>query len=148
MLTVAFTLVFFLARTWLAETNVILLLAPVLVLAVLGHLDRRLYTALWVLPLASTVLYLWPLKLLWAVAPGVVTRGAIWAERHGGLLLAAQIVLIVAWQVAGWWIVVVCLRRTGRGEGGAAVSGSCSSWATASPLVPVAAASPGGGAVG
>ncbi|MGE5229633.1 MAG: hypothetical protein ACM3MJ_07935 [Deltaproteobacteria bacterium] len=89
----------------------ILLLAPALVLAVLGHLDRRLYTALWVLPLASTVLYLWPLKLLWAVAPGVVARGAVWAERSGGLLLAAQIVLVVAWQVAGWWIVVACLRR-------------------------------------
>ncbi len=130
MLTVAFTLVFFLARTWLAETNVILLLAPALVLVVLGHLDRRLYTALWVLPLASTLLYLWPLKLLWAVAPGVVARGAVWAERSGGLLLAAQIVLIVAWQVAGWWIVIVCLRRLraaarGRPEaaGAAAVAG-------------------------
>jgi len=107
---VALTLVFFLLRTWLAETNVVVVLAPVLILVILGRLDRRLYSALWILPLVMTLLYLWPVKLLWAVAPGVVAQAALWAERSGTLLLAVRIALIVAWQVAGWWTVVACVR--------------------------------------
>ena len=110
-LSVALTLAFFLTRTWLAETNVVVVLAPVLVLAALGRLDRRLYTALWILPFCSTLLYLWPLKLLWAVAPAVAARAAVWTEQSGGLVLAAQVALVVIWQIVGWWIVVTCLRR-------------------------------------
>ncbi len=106
----ALTLVFFLLRTWLAETNVVLVLAPALILATLGRLDRRLYAALWALPLALTLLYLWPVKLLWAVAPDAVARAAYWAETSRPLLLAAQLALILCWQVAGWWTVVACLR--------------------------------------
>ena len=106
----ALTLVFFLLRTWLSETNVVLVLAPALILATLGRLDRRLYAALWILPLALTVLYLWPVKLLWAVAPDAVERAASWAEESKSLLLVAQLALILCWQVAGWWTAVACLR--------------------------------------
>ena len=121
-LSVALTLVFFLARTWLAETNVVLVLAPVLVLAALGRLDRRLYTALWAIPLASTVLSLWPLKLLWAAAPGAVERAVLWIGQFEDVTLDARVAVIVAWQVVGWSIVVSCLRRRGpaREAGGAA----------------------------
>jgi hypothetical protein len=107
---VALTLVFFLVRPWLTETNVVLLLAPALVLAALHRLDRRLVTALWVVPLASTALYLWPLKLFWGIAPGVVAQGGSWAERHGQAIVAVRVVLIAVWQVAGWWTVAACLR--------------------------------------
>lgn len=116
----ALTLVFFLTRPWLSETNLVLLLAPGLVLASLGRLDRRLYVAFWVLPLLMTLTYLWPVKLLWAVAPQTVTDAALWSQRSDGLLLVVRAVLIVAWQAVGWWGVVACLRRgPRRSEAGA-----------------------------
>jgi hypothetical protein len=107
------TLIFFLTRPWLSETNAVLLVAPGLVLAAIGRLDRRLYTALWVLPFLMTLTYLWPVKLLWAVAPATVADAAFWAEGPGDrLLLAARAAVIVAWQAAGWTAVIVCLRRS------------------------------------
>jgi hypothetical protein len=107
---VALTLVFFLLRTWLAETNIVLVLAPALVLVALRRLDGRLYTSLWLLPLTMTLLRLWPAKLLWAVAPQAVERVTAWAESWSFPQLAAQVAVIVAWQVAGWLTVVACFR--------------------------------------
>jgi hypothetical protein len=110
-LSVALTLVFFLARTWLAEPNLILVLAPVVVLAALGRVDRRLFTALWMIPLIFTVVNASPLQLLWVAAPGVMARALAWAGRYSDATLVLRAALVVAWQVAGWWVVVACLRR-------------------------------------
>ena len=75
----ALTLVFLLTRAWLAEPNVVLLLPLVLILASLGELDRRLLTALWLIPLAFAVANLSPLQLLWLTFPDAwrasVSRG-------------------------------------------------------------------------
>ena len=65
----ALTLVFLLTRAWLAEPNVVLVLPLVLILASLGELDRRLLTALWLIPLAFAVANLSPLQLLWLTFP-------------------------------------------------------------------------------
>ena len=65
----ALTLVFLLTRAWLAEPNVVLVLPLVLILASLGELDRRLLTALWLIPLAFAVANLAPLQLLWLTFP-------------------------------------------------------------------------------
>ena len=105
------TLVFFLTRTWLAEPNAILLLAPVLVLAALGRVDRRFFTALWLIPLVFTVINVSPLQLLWVAAPHAMTRALAWSGQYSDLTLAARAALVVVWQVAGWWLVAVCLRR-------------------------------------
>jgi hypothetical protein len=110
----ALSLVFFLVRPWLSETNLVLLVAPALILVTLGRLDRRLYAALWVLPLLMTMTYLWPVKLLWGVAPQLVTHATAWAEQSAGLLPGVRTVLILAWQLVGWWTVVVCLGRARR----------------------------------
>ena len=107
----AFTLVFFLSRAWLAEPNVVLVLAPVLVLAALGRVDRRLFTALWAIPLVFTVINASPVQLLWVAAPGAMARSLAWWASYGDVTLAARAALVVAWQIAGWWTVVVCLRR-------------------------------------
>jgi hypothetical protein len=108
---VALTLVFFLVRTWLAESNVLVLLAPVLVLVALGRLDRRLFLVLWLVPLLFVVANASPVQLLWQFAPGVVAQVSAFAARHTEVTVAVRATLVVAWQVVGWWVVIACLRR-------------------------------------
>ncbi len=122
----ALTLVFFLFRTWLAEPNVIVVLAPVLVLAALGRLDRRLFTALWIVPLAFIAADASPLRLLWRLSPGAVDEALAFAAAHGDVTTAVRAALVIAWQVVGWWIVVACLRKPeaeAAGSGAAAAAG-------------------------
>jgi hypothetical protein len=116
----ALVLVFFLARTWLAEPNVVLVMALVLVPVALGRLDRRLFTAVWVIALAFTVLNASPLQLLWVSFPQAMVTALAWAGRYGDATLLARALLVVAWQVTGWWIVVTCLRRRPADAGDAA----------------------------
>jgi hypothetical protein len=105
------TLVFFLCRTWLSEPNVILVLAPVLVLSALGRVDRRLFTAIWAVTLAFAVSNASPVLLLWPLSPDA-TRAALAVLRgHPEATLLVRVALVVAWQVVGWWTAVVCLRR-------------------------------------
>ena len=48
----------------------VVVLAPVLVLVALGRLDRRLFTALWIVPLAFIAANASPVQLLWQLFPG------------------------------------------------------------------------------
>jgi hypothetical protein len=104
------SLVFFLCRTWLSEPNVILVLAPVLVLAALGRVDRRLFTALWAVTLAFAVANGSPAQLLWLVAPHTTEAVLAAVRANPDITLTVRAVLVVAWQVAGWWTVAACLR--------------------------------------
>jgi hypothetical protein len=123
---VALVLVFFLTRTWLAETNLVLVLPLTLILVSLDRLDRRAFTALWVLPLVFTVFNASPLRLLWVAYPEAMERTLTYAGRYGDMTLLARAALVVAWQVVGWWIVVTCLRRrpATAGERRAAAAGT------------------------
>ncbi len=107
----ALVLVFFLTRTWLAEPNVVLLLPLALILTSRAELDRRLLTALWALPLLFTVFNASPLHLLYIAAPGTMMRWLATYARHEDATLIARAAAVVAWQIAGWWTVVACLRR-------------------------------------
>jgi Glycosyltransferase family 87 len=107
----ALTLVFLLTRAWLAEPNVVLVLPLVLILASLGDVDRRLLTALWLIPLAFAVANLSPLQLLWLTFPDAWRASVTAVGAQGAVLLPLRAALVVAWQVAGWWTVAVCLRR-------------------------------------
>jgi hypothetical protein len=107
---VALVLVFFLTRTWLAETNLILVVPLALILVSLDRLNRRALTALWVLPLVFTVFNASPLRLLWVAFPNAMEQSLAVAARYGDATLLARAVLVVVWQVVGWWIVVTCLR--------------------------------------
>jgi len=113
----ALTLLVYLTRTWVAEPNVALLVPLVALLTATGALDRRALTAVWALPLVFTVFNASPLQLLWVSAPGLMARLLADVGRYGQATLLARAALVVAWQVAGWWIVVVCLR--GRALGAA-----------------------------
>jgi hypothetical protein len=107
----ALSLVFLLTRAWLAEPNVVLVLPLVLLLASLGELDRRLVTALWLIPLAFAVVNASPLQLLWLTFPEAWQAAVAGAGARHEVLLPLRAALVVCWQVAGWWTVAVCLRR-------------------------------------
>jgi hypothetical protein len=107
---VALTLIVFLTRTWLAETNVVLIVPLVLILTSLGALDRRALTAVWLLPLVFTLFNASPLQLLWVAFPATTQTTLDWIARYGDLTLFARAAAVVVWQIAGWWIVVACLR--------------------------------------
>jgi hypothetical protein len=107
---VALALVVFLTRSWLAEPNVVLVLPLALMLASLGRLDRRLLTALWLIPLAFAIANLSPLQLLWLWFPAAWQAWLAAAADLSSVSLALRATLVVAWQVVGWWTVVACLR--------------------------------------
>ena len=110
----ALVLVFFLTRTWLAEPNVILILPLVLILTSLGELDRRALAAVWVIPLLFTVFNGSPLQLLFVAFPDAMEKSTSMfsaVAEYGSITLVVRAALVIAWQVAGWWIVVACFRR-------------------------------------
>jgi hypothetical protein len=107
----ALVLVFFLTRTWLAEPNVILILPLVLILTSLGELDRRALTAVWVIPLLFTVFNASPLQLLFVAFPDAMESSLAVVARYESTTLVVRAALVIAWQIAGWWIVVSCFRR-------------------------------------
>ena len=100
----ALVLVFLLARAWLAEPNVVLVLPlVVLILASLGELDRRSLAALWLIPLAFAIANASPLQLLWLAFPDAWRASlAALADYHAPLLVL-RTALVVAWQIA--WLV-------------------------------------------
>ena len=69
------------------------------------------------LPLLFTVFNASPLQLLWVAFPRRHGAAARDVGRYGDATLLARAVLVVAWQVAGWWIVVACLRASRRTGG-------------------------------
>lgn len=107
----ALVLVFFLTRTWLAEPNVILILPLILILTSLGELDRRALTAVWVIPLLFTVFNASPLQLLFVAFPDAMESSLAVVARYESSTLVVRAALVIAWQIAGWWIVVCCFRR-------------------------------------
>ena len=125
----ALVLVSFLTRTWLAEPDVTLVLVLVLIAVSLGKLNRRALTAIWVIPLVFTVFNASPLRLLWVTFPEAMQRSLSFVgQQHGLAMVIGRAVMVIAWQVAGWWIVVGCFRR-----GPAAARGTEPSWGGAAP---------------
>jgi len=104
-------LVFFLTRTWLSEDNVILLLPLVLILTALGRLDRRALLAVWTIPLAFSLFSFSPLELLFPTFPGAMVKSLVAANHVGDIARVARVAVVIAWQVAGWWMVFACFRR-------------------------------------
>jgi hypothetical protein len=106
----ALVLVVFLTRTWTAEANVLLVLPMALMLSHTGALDRRLLTALWLLPLVFTAGSMSELHLLWVVFPHAMQRALADAVPYEYAGLVVKAAVVVLWQAVGWWIVVTCLR--------------------------------------
>jgi hypothetical protein len=109
--TAALVFVFFLTRAWLAAPNVVLLVPLVLILTTTGALPRWTFVAVCAIPLAFTVFAHSPFELLFPTFPGARETANAWAERFEETTLVVRAVLVVLWQVVGWWIVVRCFRR-------------------------------------
>ncbi len=98
-------LVFFLTRTWLSEQNLALILPLILVLVVMGELPNLCLTIVWVLPLIFTVFNTSPAQLLFPILPNLMDKLLKWSDIYRTLRLAVRTVLVIPWQVAGWWMV-------------------------------------------
>jgi hypothetical protein len=107
----ALVLVFFLTRTWLSEDNIVLLLPFVLILAALGRLPKRAWLAVWTIPLVFSLLSLSPLELLFPTWPGAMVKWLVAANEVAGVARVGKVIVVIAWQILGWWLVVSCLRQ-------------------------------------
>jgi hypothetical protein len=106
----AFILIFFLMRTWLSEPNIILVLPFLVILSVIGYFPRRLLVAACLIPLVFTVLNTSLFQLLFPAFPTLMDKLLAIADRFRFARLLSRSILALAWQVTGWWIVVLCLR--------------------------------------
>lgn len=113
----AVILVFFLTRAWLSEPNIILVLPLVVILVSLGDLPSLGLTAIWLLPLVFGVFNTSLVQLLFPSMPEAMGRLLALADTFRIARLVARTVVVLPWQVAGWWIVVRCLRKPAEGGG-------------------------------
>jgi hypothetical protein len=107
----ALILVVFLTRTWLSEPNIILLLPFLVILVSLGELNPLALTAIWLVPLFFTVFNTSPPQLLFPSVPEAMKKTLRWSDEFRNLRLLLRSALVIPWQIAGWWIVVTCLRK-------------------------------------
>jgi hypothetical protein len=107
----ALVLIFFLTRTWLSEQNLALILPMVLLLVCLGELPRLTLSAVWVLPLIFTIFNTSPPQLLFPIQPDLMTHLLQWMDTFRDARLVARLLVVIPWQMAGWWMVVRNLRK-------------------------------------
>ena len=107
----ALILIFFLTRTWLSEQNLTLILPLVLILVSLGELPKLTLSAVWVLPLIFTIFNTSPPQLLFPVLPELMNKLLQWMDIYRSTRLVARMVVVIPWQVVGWWMVVRSLRK-------------------------------------
>jgi hypothetical protein len=107
----ALILIFFLTRTWLSEQNLALILPIVLILVCLEELPRLTFYAVWILPLIFTIFNTSPAQLLFTIRPDVMARLLQWAEIYRSPRLWARMLIVIPWQVAGWWMVACAYRK-------------------------------------
>ena len=104
-------LIFFLTRTWLSEPNITLILPWVVILTSMGELDGRALLAVWGLPLIFSFFNTSPQQMLFLSFPDLMARLLEQAQEFRVVRLIARIIVVIPWQIAGWWIVAQCLRR-------------------------------------
>ena len=104
-------LVFYLTRTWLSEQNLALILPMVLILVYLGELPRLTLSAVWILPLIFTIFNTSPPQLLFPILPELMAKVLQWADVFRSARLLARMLVVIPWQVAGWWMVVRTIRK-------------------------------------
>ena len=98
-------LIFFLTRTWLSEQNLTLILPLVLILVYLGELPSLTLSAVWILPLIFTIFNTSPIQLLFPVLPELMAKLLQWSDNYRTVRLLARMLMVIPWQVAGWWMV-------------------------------------------
>lgn len=107
----ALVLVLFLTRTWLSEPNIVLLLPFLVILVSLGETHPILLTAIWGVPLVFTIFNTSPPQLLFPSFPDAMEKILHWSDEFRSLRLLLRTLTVIPWQIAGWWIVVACMRK-------------------------------------
>jgi hypothetical protein len=107
----ALILIFFLTRTWTSEQNMILILPIVLILTSLGELPKICLTATWVLPLIFTIFNTSPPQLLFPILPGLMEQLIQMMDVYRSGRLIVRTIIVIPWQIFGWWMVILCLRK-------------------------------------
>jgi hypothetical protein len=107
----ALILVFFLARAWLSETNINLLLPLIVMLASLGELDALSLAAVWVIPLSFSLINTSLAQLLFPSLPGLMDRLLNLAVKFYLARYALRTAIVIVWIAAGWRIVGQCFRK-------------------------------------
>jgi Gpi18-like mannosyltransferase len=113
----ALILVFFLCRAWLSETNINLLLPLALILVCMKKLNKRTLAVLWILPLIFSFFNTSLAQLLFPSLPGVMDTLLKWSAEFSTVRYIIRTVVVVAWLVAGWWIVRECFRKVSESSG-------------------------------
>ncbi len=106
------TLIFFLTRTWLSEQNLTLILPLVLILVSLSELPNSSLTVVWVLPLIFTIVNTSPPQLLFPILPDLMVKLLQWADIYRTTRLVVRMLLVIPWQVAGWWMILHRPKKT------------------------------------
>jgi hypothetical protein len=106
----ALVLVFYLCRAWVAETNVVLLLAFILILATKKDLNRLFLAAAWVLPLIFSFFNTSLFQLLYPSLPGLMDRLLKLAGDFEIARYILRTMVVIAWLGAGWWMAITCLQ--------------------------------------
>jgi len=106
----ALVFVLFLTRTWLSEPNIVILIPFLVILVALGELNPLALTLVWVVPLVFTFFNTAPFQLLFPSFPEAMQNLLRWSDEFRTLRLGLRTLTVIPWQIAGWYIVVVCLR--------------------------------------
>ncbi len=105
------TLIFFLTRTWLSEQNLTLILPMVLILVALRQLPSLSLSVVGVIPFLFTIFNTSPAQLLFPILPGLMDKLLQWADTFRSARLVARMLLVLPWQVIGWWMVFHWRRK-------------------------------------
>jgi len=110
-------MLFFLTRTWLSEPNIILIFLFVLILVSIGELNSMVSRLYGSCP-RFTVFNTSPPQLLFPSFPDLMASLLKLDQgfRIAGLVI--RTVLVVPWEIVGWWVVITCLIRIQSQSGG------------------------------
>ena len=82
-----------------------------LILVCLGELPRLTLYAVWILPLIFTIFNTSPAQLLFPILPDLMAKLLQWTDIFRTPGLWARMLVVIPWQVAGWWMVVRSLSK-------------------------------------
>jgi hypothetical protein len=107
----ALVFVLFLTRTWLSEPNIVILIPLLVILVSSGELNPLALTLVWVVPLVFTFFNTAPFQLLFPSFPEAMQKLLHWSDEYRTLRLGLRTLTVIPWQITGWYVVVVCLRK-------------------------------------
>jgi hypothetical protein len=109
-------LIFFLARTWVSESNINLLLPLMLLAASFKELRFRDFHLVWILPLVFMIPnYALP-QLFFLVKPSIMTSLQLFNAQFGSIRLLSRFLVAVIWEVFALKIVMTMLETTKNGK--------------------------------